>query len=299
MKLPQLSLARYTIERWWARLRRPTLRQGTIVVFVLGLTWLVLELMLRGGEAAIIADWLLVAVVGALGAVVGVSARERVSMRGEILVGSEFFTLVLLVISILPAIMLFVYGAAMLTSAGVVSLSWVLWGVVLILTIALQLAVYAGLAGVVGVTLSSGVVALFAGVAYVFLVSWAGDAFSDNWKNAWNFAIARWAYARMSLIPEWTFVVQALRGTLAPLDHGRLLSVLASVTVGALAGFAGSILLRVVRQRLMTQVALRRWLPMAAAPLPDSVPLLDARLVTPLVVYALVGWSAVLAWRVL
>jgi hypothetical protein len=297
---PQLSTRRGPLRALWRRVaRRPTLPEATLLVVLMGAVWLVLEFALRGGESAVRLDWRVIAGVGISGVLVGLATRARVSMRGELVVGGDFLVIVLLVISLLPAVMLLVYGAAFIASAGVVSLTWLLWGVCLVLALLVQAAVYGGAAGVIYTTISEGFLwALIATAVYCFTMSWIASAIGGGFANAWNFALPHWAFERKELIPEWTFAVQALRHSLAPLDHGRLMSVISSIAGGAGLGLAASISLRLVRQRLMTNVALRRYLPMAAAPLPDDIPLLDRRTILPLLVYSVVGWSLVLAWKV-
>jgi hypothetical protein len=282
------------------RVRRPTVREATVLVAIFGVVWLVLEFALRGGDAPITVDWKIVAGVAAMGAFIGLAARARMSVRGELSVGGEFVTFVLLVVSILPAVMLLVYGVAFIASAGLVSVSWLTLGIALVLAVLLQLAVYAGLvAAFVSLVPAEIVAAIVVSVAYVLLASAIGTWISGEWTNAWNFELMRWTHAHREMIPEWTFVVQGLRRSLAPLDHGRLLSVVSSIAAGAGIGLVVSLLLRFTRQRLMQRVSLRGWLPMAAAPVPDSISLVDRSMVAPLVVYSLVGWTVLLLWKVL
>jgi hypothetical protein len=293
------SMTGAMLGRALSRGKRATVRGWTAFVVLLGVTWLVLEFALRGGESPIRVDWVISGAVAATGALVGLAARARMSLRGEMSVSGEFALFVLLVVSILPAMMLLVYGGALVASAGVVSLSWTVWGVAFALAILLQLAIYAGIIAAFVALISEIMAALAVVAAYVVVMSFIAGAITDHWADAWNFALPRWAFERKEMIPEWTFAVRALRRSLAPLDHGRLMSIVASISAGAAAGLFLSIVLRFARQRLMRRTSLRGWLPMAAAPLPDSTTLVARPMVAPLVVYAVVAWSILLVWKVL
>lgn len=290
---------RLAMLRGWLATRNATPGHMAIVTMVMGSAWLFLEFTLRGTPATLIPDWTLLIGGGVMAVGVGLAARARMTMRGELAVVREFAVVVLLVISLFPALMLVLYGVAMTTSAGVVSLSWALWGVAVVIAIMVQLAVFAGLVLLVLASFKEGAGMLLFAALYAFIVSVVANAITDDPADAWNFALYRWTRARASLIPEWTFVFHALRAAIAPLDHVRLMSALASIVGGACAGLVLSTLLRAGRQQLMTHARLRPWLPMAAAPVPDTSPLLDERILPPLVTYALITWAVVLVWRVI
>lgn len=289
----------HSVRATWYRARQlPALLWSAAITLTMACGWLMLEFALRGGTEPVVPDWRIGFAVAGAGLLVGIATRARVSMKGELAVGGEFLALVLLVISILPAFMLIVYLGALIVSAGVVSLSWALLGVVWILMVAVQLAIFAGLVMLVFALIDEGAVAFVAGVIYVAVVCWIAHQSSGSFENGWNFALPRWAFARRDLIPDWIFAVHALRDQLAWLNHGRLMSLLLSIAGGTAVGFVASFALRLLRQRLMMHLDIRRLLPMGAAPLPDDVPLIDRSVLSPLVVYSCIAWTAVLAWKV-
>lgn len=293
------EMARVALGRGLIAARDASPGRMAIVVTVMGMAWLLLELTLRGDRATVVPDRTLLVAGATLAVVVGLAARARMTMRGELAVARDLAVVLLLVISLFPALMLVIYAVAMATSAGVVSVSWALWGLVVALAVVLQLAIFALCAGLALATFKEGIAMLFLAGIVAVLVSVAANKVSGDPADAWNFAVYRWARARAELIPAWTFAFEALREAVAPLDHRRLMSALSSVAGGTAAGLIASALLRVGRQRLMARASWRPWLPMASAPVPDTSPLLDGRILRPLVAYALVTWSAVLVWRVL
>jgi hypothetical protein len=298
-RAPTGEMARVALGRGLVAARDATPGRMAVVVTVMGLAWLLLELALRGDRATVVPDWTLLIAAASLAVVVGLAARARMTMRGELAVARDLAVVLLLVISLFPALMLVVYAVAMATSAGVVSLSWALWGVTVVLAVVVQLAIFAACVGLAMATFKEGIAMLFLAGIFAAVVSVVANKVTGDPADAWNFAVFRWAQGRAALIPEWTFAFQALREAVAPLDHRRLMSALSSVAGGTAAGLVISALLRLGRQRLMARAAWRPWLPMAAAPVPDASPLLDGRILRPLVVYALVTWSAVLTWKVL
>lgn len=293
------EMARVAIGRGLVAARDATAGRTAIVGTVMGVAWLMLELALRGERAAVQPDWTLLLAGGSMAVGVGLAARARMTMRGELAVARELSVVVLLVISLFPAAMLVLYAIAMTTSAGVVSLSWVLWGAAVTIGVLVQLAIFAVFIGLAMSTFKEGVAMLFLAGIFAVVVCVIANRVTGDPADGWNFAVYRWVKGRASLIPEWTFAFQALRDSVAWLDHRRLMSALASVAGGAAAGLLVSAALRAGRQQLMARAAWRPWLPMAAAPVPDTSPLLDGRILRPLVVYALVTWSVVLVWKVL
>jgi len=293
------EVARVALGRGLVAARDATPGRMAVVVTLMGLAWLLLELALRGDRATVVPDRTLLLAGASLAVVVGLAARARMTMRGELAVARDLAVVLLLVISLFPALMLVVYAVAMATSAGVVSLSWALWGAAVVLAVVVQLAIFAALAGLALATFKEGIAMLFLAGIFAAVVSFVANRITGDPADAWNFAVYRWVQGRAALIPEWTFAFQALRDAVAPLDHRRLMSALSSVAGGTVVGLVVSALLRAGRQQLMAHATLRPWLPMAAAPVPDTSPLLDGRILRPLVVYALVTWTVVLIWKVL
>jgi hypothetical protein len=271
-------------------------RSAAITAFVMGVVWVALEFMLRGGQGSVTLDTTVIVGLGVAGAVLGLSTRARVSTAGEIATSTEMTEIMLFVMFLLPAAMLIVYGVALIASAGVVALSWVALLAGVVIASLLQFAIYVA---VVGIPKLFGRVGLPTAVVFVVLVSGVAYRFTGNVLDAWNFAFPRWAYSLREYIQDWTFVVSALRAFLAPLDHGALISMLTSMLLGSALALVASLGIRRLRRQLMRSVQLRPYLPMGAAPLPDNVPLLHRSLILPATVYTFIAWTIVLVARVL
>lgn len=273
-----------------------SIRAATGVAIVMGVVWIALEYALRGESGSIHIDSTMVAGFGIGGAILGLATRARTTVAGELSVNFQMLLLVLLVVFLLPAVMLVVYGVATAMSAGVVGVSWALWVAGCILAFVLQVAVYLALVAIIRASASGGFWAVVVCASfYIGIVSVIGTRVGDSSLAAWDFSLTRWAYQRSELIPSWMFVVTRLRAFLAPVDHKLLMSLLASVGAGAVVALLAGLAVRGVRRRLVMSMHVRSFLPMAGAPLPDSVPLVDQKILLPLVTYSLIGWFVVLA----
>ncbi|MCC6316912.1 MAG: hypothetical protein IT361_04395 [Gemmatimonadaceae bacterium] len=276
---------------------RPT-RAAALVAFLMGTSWVATEVTLRGGEGGIVIDWMLVTTCAMIGTVVGLGTRGRMTTAGEVAANTELAELVVLAMFMLPALMLVVYGVALLLSAGIVTAEWAVWVVAITLSVLLQLTVYALAIGMLVAIAEAGIVGLVGVVVYIVFITAMGLRFAGDGTAAWDFTITRWVGGFREGIQPWTFVVTALRRALAPLDHGALMSVLGSVVLGALLALGGALTLRGARRALMRYVRLRPYLPMGAAPVPDSVPLIDRRLLFPAATYIALLFGTILVVRV-
>lgn len=280
-----------------------------VQALVAGLVWIYLEHALRGGTETVAAWWDLVALC-AIGVVVaGLGIQARVSFRGEILVAREFSSLVCIAVFFLPAALLVVYFVAFTLSVAVATVSWLVWCILVLLAVLLQIAIYAivvlGLVGggMVGGQGDSGLAVLLGGtigLALSLIVVWVGTmAVGSSFASAFDFTVVNFTVSHRSWIPSFTVFLDALRQSLSGVSHGRIMSLVLSVSVGFLGGLAAALAARFFRQELMQNATIYPFLPLAKAPEPDDMPVVKEHALLPAVVYLFAAWlvlSAVLVF---
>ena len=256
--------------------------------------WLLLEHHLRGGLPDVHLVIPMVAILAVAGLVLGLAIRARVSMEAELRVNTEMLGVVSLSLFLLPAALLVVYAVTLLLSFLIVAVIWALWGIAVALLFVLQLAIYASPLIILGLAVSEDELAGGAVGAAVLIgvVTVIGYAVGDSIGSAWNFSMVEWMVDHARHIPPWTFLFDRLRATLMVMDHGRLCTHVLSIMVGMTAGFVGAVAARQVRLLLMRNHTFRPYLPMASAPLPDGVPMLEQQQLAPMFSLVFVIWLA-------
>lgn len=271
-----------------------------VQAFVAGFAWICLEQALRGGTESVTAWWDLV-VFCAIGVIVaGLGIQARVSFRGELLVAREFSSLVCIAMFFLPAALLVVYAAAFAFSVAVATVSWLVWCFLVLLAAVLQIAIYAfvilGLVGggAVGAQGDSGLAtALGAGVglSLSLIVVWVGTSVvGSSFSSAFDFTVVGYTVSHRSWIPSFTVFLDALRQSLSGVSHGRIMSLVLSVSFGFLGGLAAALAARFFRQELMQNATVYPFLPLAKAPEPDDMPVVSENALLPAVGYLFATW---------
>lgn len=280
------------------------LRNLTGVAVLMGVAWLLIERALRGGDGQVELLTPLAIAIGVAGFFWGLALRARVSMRGELAVNSELTWIVFLAISLLPATMLVVYAIVSLLSLGVVGLLWILFGIGFLLTWIMQIALWAGVLAVGAFVADKGDEnkAVLVGISvatYIGVVSLAGMWIGGTLTSAWNCSLPYWFSEFRNRIPGWMFIFESLRSVLAGLHHNRLISVLLSIACGMVGALLCALAVRWMRHRLMGRPTWRPYLPLAAAPIPDEVPMLDPKMLLPVITYVFCTWAVIMSVVVL
>ena len=263
------------------------LRIASIVALGMGIIWFLLEYFLTGGYSQVGVYVPGVVAFAILGGFLGLAIRARTSMAGELAVNTELTQVVVLAVSLLPALFLLVYAVVFAVSAAIVPASWVLWLVFLLFAWIVQLLIWGGLVA----SLVGGV----GGIAVYFVVmSILGKIIGDAFMSPWNCSFPNWVKDLGSNLPSWPFIASAIRAAEPDLDHGFIVSLLLTIVLGLTAALVAALVVRWIRQRLMRQISLRPYLPMAAAPVPDEVPMFAQPMLLPIVVYVFLAWSIVI-----
>ncbi len=288
---------RHTSHRDWAIL--------TILVVSGGMGWLVLENHLRGGMMSPRIGVGIVVSLAGVGALMGLSMRPRETVRGEAWVNLELLQLALLAIFAPGALGLVVYALTYGSSIVAVAACWLFWIIVLLLALVLQLLVYAAAIGsVVAGFLASdgsgepwiGVVVTLVGVVLLALVTHRVTASLDShWLDAFNGHVVVAARQWTGWIPEWGFLFDFMRGTIARANHHAIFSAMCTAGLGVTLAFTAALSSRWARLAMMRLLWLRPFLPSASAPLPDGVSVLDERQSIPATAWLMLVWSATLA----
>jgi hypothetical protein len=121
------------------------LRIASIVALGMGIIWFLLEYFLTGGYSQVGVYVPGVVAFAILGGFLGLAIRARTSMAGELAVNTELTQVVVLAVSLLPALFLLVYAVVFAVSAAIVTSSWVLWLVFLLFAWIVQLLIWGGL----------------------------------------------------------------------------------------------------------------------------------------------------------
>lgn len=288
---------------------RRSLFWSAVVAFVLGGAWLGLELALRGDRLRVSFIPEIIIGLSIAGVFIGLAIRPRVTMSGEFLVNAEITMLALCTMFMLPASMLAIYGVAIVLSAGIVLLSLAAWVAIVALAGLLQLVMWAlGLGGLIGggalgaeadhpaaLAGGAGVGALVGGG----IAAAIGSRFSLSVGECFDGTIWRRAIAWDDWIPDWDFVLAALRQALSHIDHNYAISLIAMTCCGLAVGLLSAIMVRYIRQQLMRNVRLRNYLPVASAPAPDELGVVTMQMLSPLFVYLLIAWLALAIWILL
>lgn len=253
------------------------------VASVAGSLWLAWEYWWRGSvDALAVLPGVALPIVGA-GVLIGLAARPRMSMRGELAVAAEVIASGWLGAFGPPAVMLLVYLMVLVGSVVVAFGAWVAWTVVFLLAVVLFALMWLAVIGVV-----VGLVAAFQSdekgnaLALLLLSILVGGGGLSGQSSVFHLSeeavieggIIRLAFHWTGWIPAWTFALDWTHQQLAALDHGWMISLLASIAAGILGATGAAMAARLGRQRLMRDTRLRPYLPLAAAPVADAQDLL-------------------------
>lgn len=291
-------------------MRRQNLKLVTGLALAAGAVWLVIEFLLRQERLDLTLDTGLMATLVVVGSGIGLAIRPRVTAAGDRTVNSELTSLGVLAVSLLPAGMLGLLALALLASVLVNTLAWIVWALVVVFAFLVQLLVYAlAVAALLGsMALASEAdeaapaafgcsLVLFAGAVGAIVIGIGGIVGLD-FEEMWDLSIVNVAI-EWRIAPGWTIFVGKLERAIEGLDHNLVVSLLASAVLGLFFALLAALGLRKARQAAMTNVNLRGYLPVAAAPLPDDVPALTDSMLTPTFVYLLIGWIGYMFVRVI
>jgi hypothetical protein len=281
-------------------LRRRTIKRITITTVSMGIVWFVIEAWLRGGSGSITLNhhWPVEAALAGLG--LGIAVRGRVSQAGERRAMGEMFWATLLVVSLLPAILLVVYALAFVLSAGFVALEWIAWVLGVVLCTAAQLCFWAVpvAAFVTGMKVDDDGKAgfIFAGVV-IAIGGFISRFLVDSFMAPWNGSLVLWVLDLRTDIQPWNFLLEDVIDQLSALDHVELMSLLMAVALDLCIALGVALLARGLRLLFVRNPRWRPYLPMGAAPVPDSVPVFGPRVLVPALSYIGLVWALFLISR--
>jgi len=273
---------------------------------VLGVAWLVLEYQLRQTVRLPTVDGALAMAVALAATLTTLALRPRVSMQGELRLAREIAWLSVAVLFLPLAAMAILYLLASFLSVALVGFLWAGWGAGVAVVFAVQililgLTVFGGLAAVGGLLEKSGGLLLPGAamlIAGLVLAAIAAHLRSTTIGASMDFSMVNAMVNVRDNIPTWSFLLTYGRGAALKIDHVRAASLAVSGAIGVAAGLVSGGFARYLRQKCMSIVTLRPYLPLGGAPVPDnSIFLTDLQAATAGFIL-LVAWLFVAAFAV-
>lgn len=246
--------------------------------------WFSLEYVLRGSGTLALSAPFFWSVAGGV-VLLGIVMAPRMSWRGELRVLRDAAMLLLIAISLFPAVMFTLYLLASVSSVGFRVLALILlllWQLVIIVFVLLALLLVFGglialLAGLIkrrGELIAVGLVVLLVsyGMQSVLESSWAE---SLSWRDG---------------LPGALVLFDLLREKLSGLQIENAITISLSVFLGGILGAGTVSLVRSLRTRLLLFADLRYVIPGGAAPVPDDRPALPQILMLPSLFWLVMLW---------
>lgn len=248
-------------------------------------------------------------VIAGLVMLLAISVQPRVSMIGEAKLATEMIVVAAFALMLLPAAIFLLYALGLGLSAVMAAASWVLWAVLFVLAWVVQILIWAltiggAIFGIIGVlaffgtrsgaaggAAVGGLVAYFLGVA---LSSLMGSLIGRSSRAVRDGALASSA-DDTGWIPSATFLAEWIRGTVVSLlDLTQALNLLINALGAIVVTLGVALLLRRLRQSLMSRPKLRPYIPGGAAPVSNSLPWINAQLVKPAAFWLTAAWIVTL-----
>ena len=265
-----------------------------LTTFILGVIGLTLELSLRSYPSIHLISNYSIFYSAIAGFFIGLSIRARNSMAGDFSINVDLVKILSIVVFSLPTVMLAFYSIAFALSLLLVFILYALWGIGFLLAWLIQLIIWSGVIIVIGVVGEENggepwaiviIVSLF-----LFVISILGKLIGGSVFSPWNCSLPHWEMSLLEKLPEWLFLFDKVRSSLAGMDFALLVSVIATLFLSFVSALISALTSRWIRQKLMLKVKLRPFLPLAAAPLSDSTPFLPKKLILPSIPYIFLAW---------